>query len=194
MRSLPSRIVSALGNLASLLYNAGQDVVRGMINGIASMIGALANQAANMATDALNAAKRAIGAKSPAKKMIDVGEDFGEGFVIGIDNMLKKVVAAGADLASQTVQSTTSGLAPNDNSVYQMNETLNRLTRNGFGPAPAPTASASATAAEQAPIVVTPDVRVYIGDEELNDYLTEVVAERDRRTKRSFNMGARRTV
>jgi hypothetical protein len=42
--------------------------------------------------------------------------------------------------------------------------------------------------------VVTPDVRVYIGDEELNDYLTEVVAERDRRTKRSFNMGARRTV
>lgn len=35
--SLPSRILGALGNLGSLLYNAGKNVINGFINGIKSM-------------------------------------------------------------------------------------------------------------------------------------------------------------
>ncbi len=38
MRGLPGRIRTALGNLGGLLYNAGRNVIQGLINGIRSMI------------------------------------------------------------------------------------------------------------------------------------------------------------
>lgn len=39
VRSLPSKIKSALGNLGSLLWNAGSSVIRGLLNGMKSAIG-----------------------------------------------------------------------------------------------------------------------------------------------------------
>jgi len=45
VRSLPGRITSALGNLGSLLYNKGQQIIRGFINGIGSMLGAVRDKA-----------------------------------------------------------------------------------------------------------------------------------------------------
>jgi TP901 family phage tail tape measure protein len=41
VRGLPGRIIDAVGNVGALLYNAGQNVINGLINGIASRIGAL---------------------------------------------------------------------------------------------------------------------------------------------------------
>ncbi len=40
-QSLPGRILGALGNLGSLLYNAGVSVIQGLINGIQSNLGSL---------------------------------------------------------------------------------------------------------------------------------------------------------
>jgi len=194
VRGIPGRINSALGNLGNLLYNAGRDVVQGMINGIRDMIGSLANTAANMAASALNAAKNALLSKSPSKAMMAVGQDFGEGFVIGINDMLKQASSAGAELATQTAQSTTNALAPNDNTAFRMTETLNKLTRDGLGPAATSAPAGDTSAAQTTPVVVTPEVYVYIGDEEIKDYVTEVVDDRDRRKKISLSMGARRTL
>lgn len=194
IRDLPNRILGALGSLSNLLYGVGQDLVRGFINGITSMIGSLASQAANMAKSALDAAKNALISKSPSKAMIVVGEDFGEGFIIGIDNMLRRVAEAGSDIARQTVLASTSALAPESNSIYRMNETLNRLTRNGLGPAPMPNPTATTLTGPQGDVVVTPEVHVYIGNEEIDNHITDVVDERDRRTKRSLVMGAGRLV
>lgn len=39
VKSLPGKITGALGNLGSLLYNAGKSIIQGLINGIDSMIG-----------------------------------------------------------------------------------------------------------------------------------------------------------
>jgi hypothetical protein len=85
-------------------------------------------------------------------------------------------------------------LGPTDNAAFRMNQKLNQLTRNGLGPAQATPASAGTTTLAQAPVVVTPEVRVFIGNEEITSHITEVVDDRDRRTKRSINMGARRTL
>lgn len=41
IRGLPGKILSALGNLGSLLYNAGKSIIQGLINGIESMIGSV---------------------------------------------------------------------------------------------------------------------------------------------------------
>lgn len=48
--NLPGQIGRALGNLGGLLYDAGRNVVQGLINGIAAMIGRLASAASNMAS------------------------------------------------------------------------------------------------------------------------------------------------
>jgi hypothetical protein len=38
VRNLPGKILSALGSLGSLLYNAGRDIIQGLLDGIASMV------------------------------------------------------------------------------------------------------------------------------------------------------------
>ncbi|MFJ5059017.1 hypothetical protein ACIP96_06310 [Streptomyces nigra] len=44
IRSLPGRIKSSLGDLGSLLLEAGKSIIRGLINGVVSMIGNLKNK------------------------------------------------------------------------------------------------------------------------------------------------------
>lgn len=195
VRGIPGKITGALGNLGNLLFSAGQDVVNGMVSGIRSAAGAIGRAAGDAARSALQAAKDAIIAKSPSRAMMVVGQDFGKGFVIGIDDMVKKVNQAGAAIATGALQSTTNALAAPAGGLatLQMNETLNRLTRNGFGPAPLPPVLSAPSEAEK-PVVVAPEIHVYVGDEELTNFVTDVVDERDRRTKRSLNMGARRIV
>ena len=42
--SIPGRIMSAIGNLGSLLYNAGRNIIQGLINGVTSMISSLTSK------------------------------------------------------------------------------------------------------------------------------------------------------
>ncbi|WP_017614139.1 phage tail tape measure protein [Nocardiopsis salina] len=50
VQSIPSRITSALGNLGSLLRNAGRSVIQGLINGIKSMISNIGSTMSNVAS------------------------------------------------------------------------------------------------------------------------------------------------
>lgn len=50
VRSIPSRITSALGNLGNLLRNAGRNVIQGLINGIKSMISNIGSTMSNVAS------------------------------------------------------------------------------------------------------------------------------------------------
>lgn len=54
VRSLPGRIGGAIGNLGGLLYNAGRNVIQGLINGIASKLGALRAKASAAASTIRN--------------------------------------------------------------------------------------------------------------------------------------------
>jgi TP901 family phage tail tape measure protein len=49
-KGLPGQITGALGNMGSLLYNKGRDVVQGLINGIKSMAGAVGSAVSNVAS------------------------------------------------------------------------------------------------------------------------------------------------
>ncbi|MGH3745813.1 MAG: phage tail tape measure protein [Micromonosporaceae bacterium] len=49
VRRLPGRIRSAIGNLGRLLWNAGRNVIQGLINGISSMIGRVGSAIGNIA-------------------------------------------------------------------------------------------------------------------------------------------------
>ncbi|MFD7224835.1 phage tail tape measure protein [Streptomyces sp. NPDC059892] len=72
VRGLPGRIASAVGNLGSLLYNKGMNVVQGLWNGIKAMGGWLAGRVASFAKNSVTGAiKGALGINSPSTKMAD---------------------------------------------------------------------------------------------------------------------------
>jgi hypothetical protein len=54
VRGIGGRIRSAVGNLASLLVNAGRNVIQGLINGITQKLGALRSKAASAASTIRN--------------------------------------------------------------------------------------------------------------------------------------------
>lgn len=62
-RGIPGRIRSAVGSLGSVLYGAGQNVIRGLINGIRSMISSVGSTMSNIASTI-----RSYLPFSPAKK------------------------------------------------------------------------------------------------------------------------------
>lgn len=84
IRELPGKAKAALGNLGSLLVSAGQDLIRGLINGVASMAGAIADKAKSVVSGAVSAAKSALGISSPSKVFLAIGKDTGRGFINGL--------------------------------------------------------------------------------------------------------------
>ena len=79
-------IKGAFSSAGSWLHSAGQNLVKGFINGIRSWIGNAASTAADMAHNAINAAKGALGISSPSKVFKDIGMDTIRGFTEGVKN------------------------------------------------------------------------------------------------------------
>ncbi len=85
VQALPGRIVDSLGNLGSLLYQAGKDVVQGMIDGILSMAGEAMGAIKGLAGDMASGAKDALKIWSPSRVFKDIGEQIPAGLVAGIE-------------------------------------------------------------------------------------------------------------
>ena len=98
VKALPGDIKSALGDLGSLLNQAGKDLIQGMINGVGSMGQALKDKAGNLASGAVDSIKGVLGIASPSKVLTKIGLQTGEGFVKGIDKMQRGAAGAMTDL------------------------------------------------------------------------------------------------
>jgi hypothetical protein len=67
VKALPGGILSALGNLNSLLFNKGKDLIDGLINGIKSMAGAIVRAILNLLPGPVrNLVSGALGFSAPA--------------------------------------------------------------------------------------------------------------------------------
>lgn len=103
VRGLPAKITAAVGNLGNLLFEAGQNVVQSLINGIRNKFGALANVASQMAGTIRNFLPF-----SPAKEgpLSGSGSPFASGQAIasnlaaGVQSQLPAVATAADELAS----------------------------------------------------------------------------------------------
>jgi hypothetical protein len=100
VKGLPGKIISALGNLGSLLYNKGKEIIQGLIDGIGDMIGKLKSKI----SDAVGVIGRVLPG-SPAKEGPLSGQGYTkirgqhlvEDFATGItDNarMVERAIAA----------------------------------------------------------------------------------------------------
>ncbi len=83
---IPGRIFGALGNLGSMLYNAGKSIIQGLINGISDMVGAVKNAVGNV----LSAARNLL-PFSPAKE----GPFSGKGWSLYSGQAISDALAAG---------------------------------------------------------------------------------------------------
>lgn len=81
---LPGRARDSLGDLGSVLFSAGADLVRGFINGIQSRLGALREAASSIAGSISGSVKDFLGISSPSKVMMGIGNDTMDGLMIGI--------------------------------------------------------------------------------------------------------------
>ncbi|MBZ4319538.1 phage tail tape measure protein [Streptomyces huiliensis] len=87
MRGLPGRIRDGLGDFGWLLVGKGQDLVRGIWNGVKSMGNWLKNTLINWATSVIpGPIAKALGIRSPSRVLADrVGRWIPAGVVAGID-------------------------------------------------------------------------------------------------------------
>jgi hypothetical protein len=101
--SIPRRILSALGNLGSLLYNAGQQVIQGLINGISSMFGSLGSIVSSIGSGILGGVKSMLGIGSPSRVMRQQGIWIGEGLALGLEDSVARVQRGARRIAAATM-------------------------------------------------------------------------------------------
>ncbi|MFG3349495.1 hypothetical protein ACGF1Z_31110 [Streptomyces sp. NPDC048018] len=97
---LPPRIVRALGNLGTLLYSKGVDIVRGLWRGIQSMGGWLSSQVSGWVKSVVpGPIASAMGIHSPSKVTAAQGRWIARGLIEGLTGTSKQVRSASQRLA-----------------------------------------------------------------------------------------------
>ncbi|WP_228979723.1 hypothetical protein [Streptomyces sp. DH12] len=100
VRGLPGRIRSAIGNLGSLLYNAGRDVVMGLWRGIQGMGGWLRSNISSWAKSVVpGPIASALGIHSPSRVTAAQGRWIARGLMEGLTGSSKQVKTAATRLA-----------------------------------------------------------------------------------------------
>ena len=92
-----------LTDMRSSFYSLGSDMIQGLIDGINSKKSDSIEAAVDVALDSYNAAKEALDSNSPSKKFIALGEDSGEGLVIGFRKMKREVQNAGSSVGESAI-------------------------------------------------------------------------------------------
>lgn len=101
VKALPGRIISGLGDLGSLLWNKGQDLVHGLWNGINSMASWLADKIKGFVTDWIpGPIAKALGISSPSTVAAALARQVPAGIAVGLDDASGQVVAAAGRLAT----------------------------------------------------------------------------------------------
>ncbi|GIH26076.1 hypothetical protein Aph01nite_43860 [Acrocarpospora phusangensis] len=104
LRGLPAAILSAIGNIGSLMTGAGRSLVEGFWNGILSMWNWVVDQWNRMVGGLVDAAKRILGIASPAKRLADeVGAPVSQGVAVGILKDSHLVRSAAQQMAEEAV-------------------------------------------------------------------------------------------
>ena len=90
------RILSAVGDLGSLLYKAGQAIVQGLVFGITSVWHTVTDKISSLLSGLSGAAKKLLGISSPSKVWASFGRYMGLGVAVGLDGTRSTVAAAAA--------------------------------------------------------------------------------------------------
>jgi len=103
-KGLPSRILSAVGNLGNLLLNAGRQLLQGLWNGINNAKDWILDKIRGLGSSVLDGIKGVFGISSPSKEFKTIGHQLGDGLVLGIQQSTKKVGDASKFMAQNAIR------------------------------------------------------------------------------------------
>ena len=112
---IAGRVLGAIGNFGSLLYSAGQDLLRGLINGISSFVSNVVGAVKNAVQSAIDGAKSLLGIKSPSTVMMKIGEQTGLGFLVGLAHQQAAIQATAYGTFSAPESSTRASTSNTNN-------------------------------------------------------------------------------
>ena len=100
-----SSAVTSIKSKVSDFINAGKDLVAGFIQGISDGNQGASNAGASLGSSSVSGLRssKGINSHSPAKKTIEAGEDYVEGYDIGIENGYEDAYHAGEGLGDRSV-------------------------------------------------------------------------------------------
>ena len=98
--SFKNNITDAFRNASTLLYNVGRDIVMGLWNGLQSMTDFLVTNVTRWIKSVLpDPIERALGISSPSKKGAEIGFNFVEGLIKGLNENAGKAVETSKGMA-----------------------------------------------------------------------------------------------
>lgn len=102
LAGLPGRIVGAVGNLGSVLYGAGRDLIQGLLNGAGSLLSRIGSFFLDKVPSWIrDPFTRALGIHSPSTVFAGYGKNIAQGLVNGINSTQSLVSGAMDGLSSQ---------------------------------------------------------------------------------------------
>ena len=103
-RGLPGRIMGAIGNMGSLLYNSGRDLINGLINGAGSLLSRIGSFFLDKVPGWIKEPfKKALGIHSPSKVFAGFGQNITQGLAGGINGNQKMVTNAAGNMTDSVL-------------------------------------------------------------------------------------------
>ena len=179
VKGLPGRILAAIGNLGTLLYNAGANVIQGLINGISSRIGQL--------RDKISSAVQTIRDHlpfSPAK----TGPLSGSGSPQIAGAVIAEMIAAGLDAGTPLISQAAGRAASATTSPF------GAIGQAGVAPLTSPIGAPAGTSV-MSPVETSTELQpvfvVRIGNEDIEAFIDKRVDERVQVETRRLLAGSR---
>ena len=127
---LGGMILNGIGSFGSLLYNAGKDLINGLIHGVTDIAGEVSKTVGNVAHGAINAFKSVLGIHSPSTVFAEAGKNMGEGIKQGLAGTNGLVVDATANLATNAIGAANGAINNPTSGVASVSPTNNTTTNN----------------------------------------------------------------
>lgn len=101
---LPGRIMGAIGNMGSLLYNSGRDLINGLLNGAGSLLSKIGSFFLDKVPGWIkDPFKKALGIRSPSKVFAGFGLNITQGLSNGINGNQKMVSSAAGNMTDSVL-------------------------------------------------------------------------------------------
>lgn len=103
MDSVINAIKAPIGSFGSMLYNAGKDLINGLVKGITDMAGHVMDTVKNIGKGIEDTAKKILKIFSPSKVFHEIGQNVSLGMAGGIGDTAHKAIGATQDMAQGVI-------------------------------------------------------------------------------------------
>jgi phage-related protein len=98
VKALPGRALAALGVVGKILFDAGKNLIQGLIDGISAVASKIGEAIMGPIKAAVDAVKNFLGIHSPSRLFMEIGGHTAEGMALGLERSAYRVADASAAL------------------------------------------------------------------------------------------------